>query len=210
MEGDIYQRSLGEVTVDIKAMLADMGTPPGIFVAFGGDIEEQKNTFQDLTTLLVLGIILVYMIMASLFGNLRDPFIVMFSVPFAFTGVIYAYYFTNTSLGIMSFMGIVMLMGIVVNNAIVLIDYIHLLLKRGIPLAQAVTQAGKSRLRPVLMTTMTTFFGMLPMATSNRVGAEAWNPLGVTMLGGLSVSTLVTLILIPTIFYLFEKRKIQD
>lgn len=210
VEGDLYQRSLGDVTVDIKDILADMGTPPGIFVAFGGDVEEQKKAFKDLTTLLILGIILVYMIMASLFGNLRDPFIVMFSVPFAFSGVIYAYYFTNTSLGIMSFMGIIMLMGIVVNNAIVLIDYIHLLLKRGFPLAEAITKAGKSRLRPVLMTTMTTFFGMLPMATSNRVGAEAWNPLGITMLGGLSVSTLVTLILIPTIFYFFEKRKIQN
>ena len=100
-----------------------------------------------------------------------------------------------------------MLMGIVVNNAIVLLDYIHLLQKRGEPLFQAVTQAGRNRLRPVLMTTLTTFFGLFPMAISQRVGAEAWNPLGITMLGGLTVSTLVTLVLVPTIYYMLESRK---
>jgi HAE1 family hydrophobic/amphiphilic exporter-1 len=147
------------------------------------------------------------MIMASLFGNLRDPFIIMFSIPFAFSGVLYAFYLTGITLGIMSFMGVVMLMGIVVNNAIVLLDYIHLLQKRGEPLFQAITRAGRSRLRPVLMTTMTTFFGMLPMAVCRSVGAEAWNPLGITMLGGLSVSTLVTLILVPTVYYILERRK---
>ncbi len=207
VEADTYQRSLGAVTADLKTELARLGTPAGISVSFGADVEEQKKAFRDLTTLLILGIVLVYMIMASLFANLRDPFIIMFSVPFAFSGVLYAYYLTGTSLGIMSFMGIVMLMGIVVNNAIVLLDYIHLLQKRGEPLFQAITHAGRNRLRPVLMTTLTTFFGLLPMATSERVGAEAWNPLGITMLGGLSVSTLVTLILVPTIYYMFEKKK---
>ena len=106
-------------------------------------------------------------------------------------------------------MGIIMLTGLVVNNAIVLLDYIHLLQKRGYVLVEAITQAGKNRLRPVLMTTLTTFFGMFPMAISSRVGAEIWNPLGITMLGGLTVSTLVTLILVPTVYYLFEKRKIE-
>ncbi len=207
VEADTYQRSLGAVTADLKAELARLGTPTGISTSFGGDVEEQAKAFRDLATLLILGIVLVYMVMASLFGNLRDPFIIMFSVPFAFSGVLYAYYLTGTSLGIISFMGIVMLMGIVVNNAIVLLDYIHLLQKRGEPLFQAITHAGRNRLRPVLMTTMTTFFGLLPMAISERVGAEAWNPLGITMLGGLSVSTMVTLILIPTVYYMFEKRK---
>jgi len=207
VEGDTYQRSLGAVTGDLKVELVRLGTPADISVSFGADVEEQEKAFRDLIILLILGIVLVYMIMASLFANLRDPFIIMFSVPFAFSGVLYTYYLTGTSLGIMSFMGIVMLMGIVVNNAIVLLDYIHLLQKRGEPLLQAVTRAGKNRLRPVLMTTLTTFFGLLPMATSARVGAEAWNPLGITMLGGLSVSTLVTLILVPTVYYMFEKRK---
>ncbi|NVM20443.1 MAG: efflux RND transporter permease subunit [Desulfobacterales bacterium] len=207
VEADTYQRSLGAVTADLEAELARLGTPPGISISFGGDVEIQKKAFRDLATLLIMGIIMVYMIMASLFANLRDPLIIMFSVPFAFTGALYAYYFTGTSLGIMSFMGIVMLTGIVVNNAIVLLDYIHLLRKRGEPLFEAIAHAGKNRLRPVLMTTMTTFFGLLPMAASERVGAEAWNPFGITMLGGLSVSTLVTLLLSPTVYYMFEKKK---
>ena len=207
VDADTYQRSLGAVTADLEKAVAELGTPPGISTKFGGDVEEQGKAFRDLSVLLAMGIILVYMVMASLFGNLRDPFIIMFSVPFAFSGVLYAFYFTGTTLGIMSFMGVVMLMGIVVNNAIVLLDYIHLLQKRGLPLIEAITRAGRNRLRPVLMTTMTTFFGLLPMATSDKVGAEAWNPLGITMLGGLSVSTLVTLVLVPTVYYMFEKRK---
>ncbi len=207
VEAGLYELSLGQAKQKIQDLLPDMEIPHGTNIAFGGDIEEQKKAFTDLTTLLIVGILLVYMLMASLFGNLRDPFIIMFAVPFAFTGVLYAFYFSSTTLGIMSFMGIVMLMGIVVNNAIVLLDYTHLLQRKGQPLLQAVIQAGHDRLRPVLMTTMTTFFGMLPMALSDEVGAEAWNPLGITMLGGLSVSTLVSLILVPTIYYLLERRK---
>ncbi len=207
VEADLFKRSLGSVTADLKKALATLDVPASVTVAFGGEVEEQRKVFRDLTILLVMGIMLVYMVMASLFGNLRDPFIIMFSVPFAFTGVLYAFYLTDTTLGIMSFMGVVMLMGIVVNNAIVLLDYIHLLQKRGRPLYNAITEAGRSRLRPVLMTTLTTFFGMLPMAVSKRVGAEAWNPLGITMLGGLSVSTLVTLVLVPTIYYVLESRR---
>ncbi|WP_419659837.1 MdtB1: multidrug resistance protein, AcrB/AcrD/AcrF family [Desulfosarcina variabilis str. Montpellier] len=207
VEADLYGLALGQANARIRSVLATMAIPPGISVAFGGDAEEQGKAFADLTALLIIGILLVYMLMASLFGNLRDPFIIMFAVPFAFTGVIYAFYLTGTTLGIISFMGVVMLMGIVVNNAIVLLDYIHLLQKRSRPLREAVVQAGHDRLRPVLMTTLTTFFGMLPMAVSSAVGAEAWNPLGITMLGGLSVSTGVTLVLVPTIYYLFEKRK---
>ncbi len=207
VEADLYQRSLGEATTDIKAVLARMDTPLGISTSFGGDVEEQGKAFRELSMLLVLGIVLVYMVMASLFGSFRDPLIVMFSVPFAFTGVLYAFYLTGTTLGIISFMGIVMLMGIVVNNAIVLLDYIHQLRNRGMVLFAAVTNAGRSRLRPVLMTTLTTFFGMLPMAVSHNVGAETWNPLGITMLGGLTVSTLVTLVLVPTVYYQLEKRK---
>ncbi len=210
VEGNIYARSLGAVNGDVRRTISKMGIPAGIRIHYGGDVEEQQEAFTDLTTLLVLGILLVYMVMASLFGNLRDPLIVMFSVPFAFTGVLFAFYFTGTSLGMIPFMGVIMLMGVVVNNAIVLLDYTHLLQKRGRPLQEAVVEAGRSRLRPVLMTTLTTFFGMVPMAVSQAVGAEAWNPLGVTMLGGLSVSMLVTLVLVPTIYFLFERRKAAE
>lgn len=205
--GDLYGRALGEVTADLKAELKKLGRPPGISMELGGEVEEQEEAFRDLTLMLILGIVLVYMIMASLFGSLRDPFIIMFSIPFAFSGVIYIYYFSGANLGLLSFMGVIMLMGIVVNNAIVLINYILLLRKRGLALMEAVTEAGRSRLRPVLMTTFTTFFAMLPVATSNKVGSEAWKALGVTMLGGLSVSTLITLVLVPTLYYMLERRK---
>ena len=207
VEGSLYKRALGAVNNDIHSILKKIEIPEGVSVGFGGDIEEQGKAFKDLLILLILGIILVYMIMAALFENLRDPLIIMFSVPFAFSGVFYILFLTGTSIGIMSFMGLIMLMGIVVNNAIVLVDYIHLLQKRGAPLLEAIINAGKNRLRPVLMTTATTFFGMLPMAVSKSVGAEVWNPIGLTILGGLSVSSLVTLILIPVIYYMFENRK---
>jgi HAE1 family hydrophobic/amphiphilic exporter-1 len=204
---DTFGRSLGDVTADVRAEIKKMGIPKGIFVSFGGDVEEQQKAFRDLTLLLILGIILVYMVLAALYGNLRDPLIIMFSVPFAITGVLYAFYLTGTTLSLMSFMGIVMLMGIVVKNAVILLDYTHLIQKRGEPLFDAVTHACKNRLRPILMTTLATFFALFPMAISTGVGAELWNPLGITMLGGLSVSALITLILIPAIYYLFERRK---
>jgi HAE1 family hydrophobic/amphiphilic exporter-1 len=207
VEAETAGRSLGAVSADLRRVVDAMEIPPGIRVHFGGDVEEQKEAFADLTVLLILGIVLVYMVMASLFGNLRDPLIVMFSVPFAFTGVLYAFYLTGTSLGMIPFMGVIMLMGVVVNNAIVLLDYTHLLQKRGRPLKAAVVEAGSHRLRPVLMTTLTTLFAMVPMAVSDTVGAEAWNPLGVSMLGGLSVSMLVSLVLVPTVYYLFERRR---
>lgn len=209
VEADTYKKSLGEATQDIKRRLSEIEVPKGISIHFGGEVEEQAKVFKDMTILLIMGILLVYMVMASLFGNLRDPFIIMFSVPFAFSGVIFAFFLTNTTLGIMSFMGVVMLVGIVVNNAIVLLDYTHLLEKRGLSLEDAVTQAGRDRLRPVLMTTLTTIFGMLPMAVSKGVGAEAWNPLGITMLGGLSVSTFISLIIVPTVYFLLERRRLR-
>jgi HAE1 family hydrophobic/amphiphilic exporter-1 len=131
----------------------------------------------------------------------------MFSVPFAFVGVIYAFRLTGVTLGVISFMGLIMLMGIVVNNAIVLLDYIKLLQARGAARREAIVQGGRERLRPVMMTTFTTFFGMLPMAVSNATGAEIWNPLGITMLGGLTISALITLVLIPVIYDFLEARR---
>lgn len=207
VEADTFERSLGDITADIKTELKKKGIPEGISVSFGADVEEQQKAFRDLTLLLVLGMVLVYMVLASLYGNLRDPLIIMFSVPFAASGVFYAFYFGGISLDIMTFMGIIMLEGIVVKNAIVLLDYTHLLQKRGELLFEAVTHAGRNRLRPILMTTLTTIFAMLPMALTRSVGAEVWNALGITIISGLLVSTLVTLILIPTVYYMFERRK---
>jgi hydrophobe/amphiphile efflux-1 (HAE1) family protein len=207
VEADTFERSLGDVKADAEAAIKNLGIPPGMTAKFGSDVEEQQKAFKDLTGLLLLGVILVYMVLAALYGNLRDPLIIMFSVPFAITGVLYAFFLFNIPLDMMTFMGIVMLTGIVVKNAIVYLDYTHLLLKRGETLSDAVTKAGSHRLRPIMMTTLTTIFGMVPMALSSGQGAEFWNPLAITMISGLSVSTLITLVLIPTIFYMFEKRK---
>ncbi|MCI0479699.1 efflux RND transporter permease subunit, partial [Candidatus Uhrbacteria bacterium] len=135
-----------------------------------------------------------------------DPFIVMFSVPFAFVGVVWAFLVTNTTLALTSFLGIIMLMGIVVNNAIVLVDYTNIMRKRGMPLTEAVHISGRRRLRPVLMTTLTTTLGMVPLAVMRTSGSEVWRPLGIAMIGGLTVSTLVTLVLVPTIYAIFESR----
>ncbi|HOJ13587.1 MAG TPA: efflux RND transporter permease subunit [Deltaproteobacteria bacterium] len=207
LEADIYKRELGEVTADIKAVMDRLGIPPGLSARFGSDVEEQAKAFKDLSILMLLGVVLVYMVLASLYGNLRDPLIIMFSVPFGIVGVVYAFFLFKVPLDLMTFMGVVMLSGIVVKNAIVLLDYTHLLLKRGRTLEEAVTTAGSHRLRPILMTTLTTVLGMVPMALSKGQGAEFWNPLGITMISGLSVSTLITLVLIPTVFYGLESRK---
>jgi HAE1 family hydrophobic/amphiphilic exporter-1 len=209
VEADKYGRSLGEITSDIKEALKNMDIPPGVSVSFGGEVEEQQKSFKDLSLMLVLGIVLIYMVMASLYGNFRDPLIVMFSVPFALTGVFYAFYLTGTTLSLISFMGIIMLAGIAVKNAIILLDYTHLMQNRGQPLREAITNAGRNRLRPILMTSTATFFGMLPLAISRGVGSEMWNPLGITMMGGLVVSTLVTLVLIPTVYCFFEQKRLQ-
>jgi len=209
VEADTYGRSLGEITADIKNAIRDMDIPPGVSISFGGEIREQQKAFEDLGMMFVLGIVLVYMVMASLYGNFRDPLIIMFSTPFALTGVFYAFFLTNTTLSMISFMGMIMVTGIVVKNAIVLLDYTHLLQKRGEPLREAVIRAGRNRLRPILMTTGTTLFGMLPMAVSRGVGAEIWNPLGITIIGGLAVSTLVTLVFVPTVYCLLEERRFE-
>ncbi len=207
VEASTFGITLGEATRSIKKALKKVTFPPGYHYKFGGDIEEQRKAFKTLTLLLILGILLVYMVMASQFESLRQPFYIMFSVPFAFTGVIVAFILTNTPLSLVSFIGIVMLMGIVVNNAIVLVDYINLLRARGYKLIEAIKEAGKSRLRPVLMTTLTTIGGTIPMALSRGEGSEMWNELGITLIGGLSVSTLITLIIVPTIYYLFERKR---
>lgn len=206
VECNTYQRSMGKVIEDIKKELAEITIPEGILINFGGEAEEQKKAFADLFLLLILGVALVYMVMAAQFESLLDPFIVMFAIPFTFTGVILAFLITRTTLSIISFLGIVMLMGIVVNNAIVLISYINILRARGLSMVEAVTSGGRDRLRPVLMTTFTTLFAMIPLALSRGEGAEIWQPLGITMIGGLSVSTLVTLLFVPTLYAVFETK----
>jgi len=206
VECNTYKRSMGKVIEDIKSQMQKIPVPSDIVISFGGDAEEQGKAFMDLTLLLLLGMSLVYMVMAAQFESLLDPFIVMFAVPFTFTGVILGFILTGTTLSVITFLGIVMLMGIVVNNAIVLISYINILRCRGLTMLEAVTLGGKDRLRPVLMTTITTLAGLLPLALSTGEGSEIWQPLGITMIGGLSLSTFITMLFVPTLYAVFEER----
>jgi len=206
VQANTFQRSSGKVVEDIKEQLKNLTLPQNVIVSIGGEAEEQRKAFIDLTLLLSLGIFLVYMVIAAQFESLLDPFIIMFSVPFTFVGVIVAFVLTGITLNILSFLGMVMLMGIVVNNAIVLISYINILRARGYSMFKAVTIGGRDRLRPVLMTTLTTLFGLLPMALSRGEGSETWQPIGISMIGGLTVSTLITMVFVPTLYAVFHRR----
>ncbi|MBQ1200685.1 MAG: efflux RND transporter permease subunit [Alistipes sp.] len=192
--------AMSEIVEGTVAGLNQMDLPAGIAWKLGGSYEDQMDTFVDMGMLLVLMVILVYVIMASQFESLSYPFIIMFSLPFAVVGVMLGLWATNTALGVMGLLGVLMLVGIVVNNGIVLVDYIRLLIGRKMPIIDAVVAGGKSRLRPILMTTLTTVLGMVPMAAGNGVGSEMWNSLGMVVATGLTFSTLVTLFLIPVLF----------
>jgi len=206
VEGDVHGRSMGEVMADVENLIAQNPPPRGLTVVMGGQKEDIQEAFLWLSLALVVGIILVYMIMASQFESLMDPFVIMFSLPFAFIGVVWFLTLFGYSVNIIVFLGMLLLIGIVVNNAIVLVDYINILRARGRSMMEAVQEAGRARLRPVLMTAVTTIVALMPMAFKRGQGSEVWNPLGVTILGGLLVSTLVTLVLVPTIYSIFETR----
>lgn len=187
--------------------LAATTIPPEIQVTIGGSYEDQQESFGDLFMLMILILMLVYIVMAAQFESFSYPFIIMFSIPFAITGVLLGNALTGQALGMLSMVGILMLFGIVVKNGIVLIDYTILCRERGMSVASSVVHAGRSRLRPILMTALTTIFGMIPMAVGRGVGAEMWNGLGITVASGLTVSTLVTLFLIPVMYSLMADRK---
>ncbi len=181
--------------------------PTEFMVKIAGDYENQQDSFSGLFTLLILIIILVYVVMASQFESLLDPFVIMFSVPFAIVGVLIGLAINNMALDVMAMIGILILVGIVVKNGIVLIDYAILCRERGMDVNTAVVTASKQRLRPILMTTLTTVLGMIPMALGSGEGAEMWNGLGITVSWGLTVSTLITLVLIPTLYAIFISRR---
>ena len=199
--------ALGDALAEVNAMLAEYDAPTGITLELGGTIEEQGDAFSDILTLLVLIIILVYVVMATQFESLTDPFIIMFTVPFAVSGVFIALWLTDTPLSLIALIGAIMLVGIVTKNGIVLVDYMNLLVERGASLADAVIEGGKSRLRPVLMTSLTTILGMVPMALGIGEGSEIWQPMGISVVGGLLVSTLLTLFIVPSLYAMLEGRK---
>ena len=203
--------ALSEAVAVAEEAIRTTEIPTELSVVVAGDYEDQQDMFGDLLVLVVLMIILVYMVMASQFEALMAPFVIMFSLPFALVGVFLGLEITGESLGVMALIGIIMLIGIVVKNGIVLIDYTILCRERGMNIRDASTTAARSRLRPILMTTLTTVLGMLPLAVSQGEGAEMWRPLGITGCWGLTISTLITLVLIPTLYcslsYRMERRK---
>ena len=186
-----------------RALYKQMDVPQGVTIQVAGTYEDQQESNRDLGTLGIIIILLVFIVMAAQFESLSYPFIIIISVPFAFCGIAVSLALTGTDLNIMSMLGGIMLIGIVVKNGIVLIDYTQLLRERGYGLLRAATAAAKSRLRPILMTTLTTILGMLPMALSHGVGAEMWRPMGISIIGGLLVSTVMTLIYVPSMFCIF-------
>ena len=192
--------ALSDAVAAAQRAIDSTDVPSELNIQIAGDYEDQQDMFADLFLLIVLIIILVYMVMASQFESFLGPFVIMFSVPFAVVGVLLGFAVTGTNLGMMSLVGIIILLGIVVKNGIVLIDYTILLRERGVNVRDASVQAARSRLRPILMTTLTTVLGMLPMAIGTGEGSEMWRSLGVTVCWGLSISTLVTLVLIPTVY----------
>ena len=205
--------ALSDAVASSQRILDATPIPQEITPVIAGDYEDQKDMFADLIVLIVLIVILVYMVMASQFESFMSPFVIMFSLPFALVGVILGCLLTGTPLGVMALIGVIILLGIVVKNGIVLIDYTILCRERGMSVLEASVTAARSRLRPILMTTLTTVLGMLPMALGTGEGAEMWVSLGMTVCWGLTVSTLVTLVLIPTVYCVFatrqEKRKLK-
>ena len=205
-----YKTSLGELAQDIQRQVDQITPPSGISVVLAGDYEDQQKTFSDIIVLALLIILLVYIVMASQFESLGKPAVILLAIPFALSGVVLALWVTGTSLDMIGALGVVMLIGIVVKNGIVLVDYTNLMRDRGYRLNDAIALSGASRLRPVLMTAFTTLLGMLPMALSSGEGSEMWHPLGIVVIGGLLVSTFITLIIVPVVYGLISRSGERD
>jgi HAE1 family hydrophobic/amphiphilic exporter-1 len=207
VEASLSGTDLGKATTMINSRLKTLDIPPEIFVEISGAAKDMADTFRDLGLLFILIVVLTYIVMASQFESMREPFIIMFSIPFAITGVLIALAITNTNINIISGIGVVMIVGIAVKNSIVLVDFINLLVSRGYSIKDAIIAGGRSRLRPILMTSFTTLLGMLPLAISQGEGSEIWRPLGISIIGGLFFSMLISLIIVPVIYSLFAHAK---
>ncbi len=199
----VQDRPMSEIIADAQPEIDKLDMPPGVTIQLSGSYESQQDSFSDLGLLAVLIIILVYIVMAAQFESFTYPGIIMSSIMFAFSGIVLILLLTGTNLNIMSMIGAIMLIGIVVKNGIVLIDYITLNRERGMSVRRSVIDGGKSRLRPVLMTSLTTILGMVPMAVGSGEGAEMWRPMGIAVIGGLTFSTILTLLFVPTMYTIF-------
>jgi len=202
--------TLDKAVSGINAELKKIDIPSDISTTIAGSFKDQQESFSDLGALLMIIILLVFVVMASQFESITYPFIIMFSVPFGISGVVLALWFSGTTFNVMTFVGVIMLVGIVVKNGIVMVDYINLNRERGFGIIRAVVTGGKSRLRPVLMTSLTAILGMLPLAVSHGQGSEMWKPMAVTVIGGLTVSTLLTLVVVPVMYTLFAAGGVKS
>ena len=205
-----FNTSLQELALGVQHELDQMNIPSDIHVALAGNYKDQQDSTRDMLMLAALILMLVYIVMASQFESFAKPFIIMFSIPFALSGVSLMMYLTGNNIDMIGMLGLVLLIGIVVKNGIVLVDYINLMRERGLPLGEAIAVSGQSRLRPVLMTAFTTILGMIPMATSTSEGSEMWTTMGLVVIGGLTVSTFVTLIVVPVLYGVFNRRGDQE
>jgi HAE1 family hydrophobic/amphiphilic exporter-1 len=197
---------LSEAVRAVEERVGELRLPPDFSAGFGSEYEEQQQSFNQLRLVLILAVLLVYAVMASQYESLRDPFIIMFSIPVAAIGVVLALLLTNTDFSMQAYIGVIMLAGIVVSNAILLVDYINTLRRRDkLPLREAVELGGRTRLRPILMTSIATMLGLVPMAMGFGDGGELQAPLARVVIGGLLASTLVTLVLVPAVYTLFEE-----
>lgn len=201
-----YNTSLQELAQSVQHELDQMDIPSDVHVALAGNYKDQQDSTRDMMMLGMLILMLVYIVMASQFESFSKPFIIMFSIPFAISGVVLMMFFTGNNIDMVGLLGLILLIGIVVKNGIVLVDYINLMRERGIALNEAIALSGQSRLRPVLMTAFTTILGMIPMATSTSEGSEIWTTMGLVVIGGLTVSTFVTLIVVPVLYGVFNRR----
>lgn len=195
--------SMDKVVAAARQQISQLNVPSGVTVQVSGTYEDQQESFSDLLTLGGLIIILVFIVMAAEFESLTYPFIIMFALPFALSGVLMALWISGSTLNLMSAIGMIMLIGIVVKNGIVLVDYINLNRERGLGIINSVVKGGKSRLRPVLMTSLTAILGMIPMAIGGGQGSEMWKPMGIAVIGGLTISTVLTLVIVPVLYCIF-------
>lgn len=209
VKGDVFGRSAGDVNRELKDKIKDYNLIDGYSIKFTGEDEQMVEAFTSLTLALILAIFLVYMVMAIQFESLVHPFTIMFSVPVAYSGSIIGLAITNNPLSVPAFIGVIMLAGIVVNNAIVLVDYINTLRERGLDRDEAIIKAGPTRLRPILMTTLTTILAMIPLALGIGEGAEAMAPMAIVVIFGLTTSTLLTLLIVPVVYCLFDDLSIS-
>jgi HAE1 family hydrophobic/amphiphilic exporter-1 len=201
-----FKVPLNTMAKEVQSIIDSMDVPPDVLIQMSGAVQDMQDSMMDLMMLLVLSLILTYLVMASQFESMKMPFIIMFSIPFAFTGVVLAHVITGITMSVISMVGGVMLIGIVVKNAIVLVDYINLTRDRGVELRESIIISGRSRLRPVLMTSLTTILGMLPLALSTGSGSEIWSPMGIAVIGGLIFSTIVTLVLVPVVYHMMVRK----